>query len=166
MRITVELSTEEAIALRRFANLHHPLPVEEAAALALREYRGSGAGAGTGGRRRSGRQRMTIESTRHHISHSTHSHATRIMTATNQVSPTVKGLPIPAPCHLDAGNLDLPPPMVNGLIGRLAFIRLVVSRLPSELHRQFLQRPDIFVIFCGMGREPPQLIVIEGKPLE
>ncbi|MGN6143526.1 MAG: hypothetical protein ACTHOP_08050 [Mesorhizobium sp.] len=38
MRITIELTTEESVALRRFANLHHPLPVEEAAALALREY--------------------------------------------------------------------------------------------------------------------------------
>jgi hypothetical protein len=39
MRITVDLSTDEAIALRRFAKLHYPLPMDEAAAaLALREY--------------------------------------------------------------------------------------------------------------------------------
>lgn len=38
MRLTIELTTDESIALRRFANLHHPLPLEEAAALALREY--------------------------------------------------------------------------------------------------------------------------------
>lgn len=38
MRLTIELTTEESIALRRFANMHHPLPLKEAAALALREY--------------------------------------------------------------------------------------------------------------------------------
>ena len=38
MHLTIELSTEESIALRRFANLHHPLPIEEAAALTLREF--------------------------------------------------------------------------------------------------------------------------------
>ncbi|CAM5419428.1 hypothetical protein ATER59S_02370 [Aquamicrobium terrae] len=38
MRLTIELTTDEAIAFRRFANAHYPLPLEEAAALALREY--------------------------------------------------------------------------------------------------------------------------------
>lgn len=38
MRLKIELTTEEAIALRRFTNLHRPLPIEESAALALREY--------------------------------------------------------------------------------------------------------------------------------
>lgn len=38
MRITIDLSTEEAIALRRFAYRHHTLSIEEAAALALWEY--------------------------------------------------------------------------------------------------------------------------------
>jgi hypothetical protein len=38
MKLTFELSTSEAVALRRFAKLHHPLPIEETAALALREF--------------------------------------------------------------------------------------------------------------------------------
>jgi hypothetical protein len=38
MRITIDLSTEEAIALRRFAHQHHTLSIEEAAALVLWEY--------------------------------------------------------------------------------------------------------------------------------
>jgi len=38
MQITIDLSTEEAIALRRFAGGNDFLPLEIAAALALREY--------------------------------------------------------------------------------------------------------------------------------
>lgn len=38
MRLTIDLSTEEAIALRRFANGGDFLPLELAAALALRQY--------------------------------------------------------------------------------------------------------------------------------
>lgn len=38
MRLTIDLSTDESIALRRFANLHYDLTVEEVAARAIREY--------------------------------------------------------------------------------------------------------------------------------
>lgn len=38
MQLTIDLSTEEAIALRRFAGGHDFLPLEIAAALALREH--------------------------------------------------------------------------------------------------------------------------------
>lgn len=38
MKITLDLTTDEAIALRRFANEFGPLPLEDAAALAVREY--------------------------------------------------------------------------------------------------------------------------------
>lgn len=38
MRLTIDLPTDISIALRRFANLNDSLPLEQAAALALREY--------------------------------------------------------------------------------------------------------------------------------
>jgi hypothetical protein len=38
VRLTIELTTEESIALRRCAGAHHRLSLKEAAALALREF--------------------------------------------------------------------------------------------------------------------------------
>jgi hypothetical protein len=38
MRLTIDLPSDVSIALRRFANMNDPLPLKEAAALALREY--------------------------------------------------------------------------------------------------------------------------------